>query len=165
MSEEREPVKTLVTPVKVDYEYTPGVASERFLLGLKQGKLLGAACDECGRVYIPSRGACPRCAAPTSKIRELPHKGTIITLTVVRVPSENIQVELPYCVASILLDGADISMNGLIQECPFEDVHIGMRVEAVWKPESEWDYSMGNIKYFRPIDEPDVPFEQIKEYS
>lgn len=165
MSEEREPVMTLITPVRVDYEYTPGIASERFLLGLKEGKLLGAACDECGRVYIPTRGACPRCAVPTSDIRELAHKGTIITLTIVRVPSANIDVELPYCVASILLDGADISLTGLIQECPFEDIRIGMRVDAVWRPEAEWDYSMGNIKYFRPIDEPDVPFEQIKEYS
>jgi uncharacterized OB-fold protein len=165
MSAEQEPVTRIVTPVRVDYEYTPGVASERFLFGLKEGKLLGAACDECGRVYIPSRGACPRCAAPTSEIRELAHKGTIITLTVVRVPSDNIDVELPYCVASILLDGADISLNGLIQECPMEDVRIGMRVEAVWKPEAEWDYSMANVKYFRPIDEPDVPFDEIKEYS
>jgi uncharacterized OB-fold protein len=165
MSEEQEPVTRIITPVKVDYEYTPGVTSERFLLGLKQGKLLGAACDECGRVYIPPRGACPRCAVPTSKIRELAHKGTIITLTIVRVPSDNIDVELPYCAASILLDGADISMTGLIQECPFEEVRIGMRVEAVWKPEAEWDYSSANIKYFRPIDEPDVPFDEIKEYS
>ena len=47
MSAEREPVKVLVTPVKVDYTYTPGIASEKFLLGLKQGKLLGVAgCSE-----------------------------------------------------------------------------------------------------------------------
>ena len=42
-----------------------------------------------------------------------------------------------------------------------EEVHIGQRVQAVWKPESEWDYSMDNIRYFKPIDEPNVPFEKI----
>ena len=67
-------------------------------------------------------------------------------------------------VANILLDGADISFTGLLQECPMEDVRVGMRVEAVWRDSSEWDYSSENIKYFRPIDEPDVPFEDIKEY-
>ena len=46
-----------------------------------------------------------------------------------------------------------------------KDVRIGMRLEAVWRPESEWDYNLSNIKYFRPIDEPDVPFDEIKEYS
>ena len=81
------------------------------------------------------------------------------------MPSENITVDLPYCAANILLDGADISLTGLIQECKPEDVRIGMRLEAVWIPESEWDYNLSNIKYFRPIDEPDVPFDEIKEYS
>ncbi len=165
MSEAPDPVTSIVTPVRVDYTYTPGISQSKFLLGLKQGKLLGGTCDECGRVYVPSRGACPRCARPTSTFKEVADNGTVITLTIVRVPSENIDVPLPYCVASILLDGADISMNGLIQECELADVRIGMRVQAVWKPESEWDYDMANIKHFRPIDEPDVPFEQIKEYS
>jgi uncharacterized OB-fold protein len=165
MSEEREPVKTLITPVRVNYTYTPGMASERFLRGVKQGKLLGAACDSCGRVYVPPRGACPRCASPTSTEKEVAHKGTVVTYSVVRVPSANIDVELPYCGANILLDGADISIMGLIQECKMEDVRIGMRVEAVWRPESEWEYNLSNIKYYRPIDEPDVPFDEIKEYS
>jgi uncharacterized OB-fold protein len=165
MSEEQEPVTRIVTPVHIEYEYTPGVASEKFLRGVKQGKLMGQACDECGRVYVPPRGACPRCAAPTSKEVELAHKGTVVTFCVVRVPSENITVDLPYCAANILLDGADISLTGLIQECKPEDVRIGMRLEAVWIPESEWDYNLSNIKYFRPIDEPDVPFDEIKEYS
>ena len=165
MSAEQKPVTHIVTPVRIEYEYTPGIASDRYLRGLKQGKLLGAACDECGRVYIPPRGSCPRCAAPTSRVKEVKHTGTVVTYCVVRVPSENITVDLPYCAANILLDGADISFTGLLQECAMEDVRIGMRVEAVWIPEAEWDYNMSNIKYFRPIDEPDVPFEEIKEYS
>ncbi len=165
MSEEREPVTRIVTPVRVAYTYTPGIASERFLRGCKEGKLLGGICDACGRVYIPSRGACPRCAAPTSKFQELSDQGTIITFCIVRVPAENIAVDLPYCTASILLDGADISFTGLIQGCPFEDVRIGMRVQAIWKPESEWDYSVGNIEHFHPLDEPDIPFKDLKGYS
>ncbi len=40
-------------------------------------------------------------------------------------------------------------------------MHIGQRVQAVWRPQEEWDYAMDNIRYFRPIDEPDVPPEQI----
>ena len=165
MSEEHEPVTRLITPVRVEYTYTPGATSERFLRGIKEGKIIGAACDACGRVYVPPRGACPRCASPTSTEKEVAQKGTVVTFSVVRVPSENIDVELPYCGANILLDGADISIMGLIQECQMEDVRIGMRVEAVWKPKEEWEYNLANIKYYRPIDEPDVAFDVIKEYS
>ena len=159
-----EPTTNIVTPVRVEYTYTPGRAATRYLHGLKQGKFLGQASDSSGLVYIPPRGACPRDGVPTSREVEVSGKGTVVALTIVRVPSENIKVELPYCTANILLDGADISFTGLLQECPMEDVRVGMRVEAVWRDSSEWDYSSENIKYFRPIDEPDVPFEDIKEY-
>lgn len=164
-ADEEEPISSIVTPVHVEYTYTPGVAATRYLHGLKQGKLLGQASDTSGLVYIPPRGACPRDGVPTSREVEVSDQGTVVTLTVVRVPSANIDVELPYCVASILLDGADISFTGLIQECSLEDVRIGMRVEAVWRDSSEWDYSSENIRYFRPNGEPDVPFDEIKEYS
>ena len=38
---------------------------------------------------------------------------------------------------------------------------LGQRVKAVWKAEEEWDYAMDNIRYFKPIDEPDVPLDMI----
>ncbi|MAI26788.1 MAG: DNA-binding protein [Spirochaeta sp.] len=159
-----DPTTDIVTPVHVEYTYTPGKAASRYLRGLKQGKILGQASDSSGLVYVPPRGACPRDGVPTSREVEVSSKGTVVALTIVRVPSENIKVDLPYCTANILLDGADQSFTGLLQECSLEDVRIGMRVEAVWRDASEWDYSSENIKHFRPIDEPDLPFEDIKEY-
>lgn len=165
MSEEQEPVTKLVTPVRAEYTYRPGVAATRYLNAMAEGRILGQACDSCGRVYVPARGACPRCGVPTTKEVDLADKGTVVTLTVVRVPSENIRVDLPYCVANILLDGADISFTGLIQECPLEDVRIGMRVEAVWKDRSDWGPTSENILYWKPSGEPDVPYDQIRGVS
>ena len=159
-----EATTDIVTPVHVEYTYSPGKAASRYLHGLKEGKIVGQASDSSGLVYVPPRGACPRDGVPTSREVEVSSKGTVVTLTIVRVPSENIKVELPYCTANILLDGADQSFTGLLQECNLDEVRIGMRVEAVWRDPSEWDYSSENIKHFRPIDEPDVPFEEIKEY-
>ena len=40
-------------------------------------------------------------------------------------------------------------------EVDLEKVHIGMRVEAVWKPREEWEYSFENIAWFRPIEKND----------
>ncbi len=164
-SEEREPVTGIVTPVRAEYTYRPGIAAAKYLRAIAKGKLLGQACDSCGRVYVPARGACPRCGVPTTKEVELADRGTVVSLTVVRVPSENIQVELPYCVANIKLDGADIAFTGLIQECAMEDVRLGMRVEAVWKDPSEWEPTSENILYWKPSGEPDVPFEEIRGVS
>jgi uncharacterized OB-fold protein len=162
---EREPVKSIVTPVYLAYRYTPGTASERFLRGIAQGKLMGQRCPRCEKVYVPPRGSCPRCGVATTEEVEVADKGTVVTYSIVRVPSQNIQIDLPYAAAHVLLDGADIAFQGLIQECPVEDVRMGMRVQAAWKPREEWGPTFENIRYFRPIDEPDVPYERFKEFA
>jgi len=92
-------------------------------------------------------------------------RGTVVTLTVVRVPSTNISIDLPYVAAHVLLDGADIAFQGLLGDCPVEEARMGMRVQAVWRPREEWGTTFENIRYFRPTDEPDVPYEQYKEFA
>jgi hypothetical protein len=161
----QDPVSMIVMPVRCEYNYTPGAATQKFLRAMEKGKIVGQACEGCGKVYVPPRGACGRCGKATRREVEVKDTGTVVSFCIVRVPSQNIEVELPYVAANIVLDGADISFSALIQECPYDEVRIGMRVQGVWKPESEWTTSMSNISYFRPLDEPDVPFDQIKEIS
>ena len=64
--------------------------------------------------------------------------------------------------ATILLDGADIGIFHLVQEVPAEEVHMGMRVEAVWDDERR--PTLESISYFKPSGEPDAPFESYKDY-
>jgi uncharacterized OB-fold protein len=164
MSDEKKSINAIVTPTRLEYDISPGMASTRFLLGVQAGRLLGQRCPECSKVYVPARGSCPRCGVLTEEEVEVDDKGTVTTFCVVRVPSENIDLPLPYTAAHILLDGADIPFFALIQECEAEEVRMGMRVEAVWAPKEEWGPTLANIRYFRPIDEPDVPFDDFKEH-
>ena len=164
-SETREPVRSIVTPVRLEYNYTPGTASTRCLRAIAEKRLVGQRCPETGRVYFPPRGSSPTHGVPTVEDVEVADKGTVVSYSIVRVPSDNIDVELPYVAANICLDGADISFTGLLQEVKWDEMRLGMRVKAVWKPESEWTTSMNNMEYFVPLDEPVVPFEKIKEIS
>ena len=164
MSDEKKPVKAIVTPTRLEYDVSPGTAATRFLRGMQSGRILGQRCPECHKVYVPARGSCPRCGVLTQEEVEVADKGTVTTFCIVRVPSSNIDLPLPYTAGQILLDGADIPFLALIQECEAAEVRMGMRVEAVWKPREEWGPSLGNIRYFRPINEPDVPFEKFKEH-
>ncbi len=159
-----EPVTRIETPMHLEYDYTAGVATSRFLRGIGQGKILGQRCPSCSSVYVPPRGSCPRCAVPTEEEVELSDKGTITTFAIVRVPSENISVPLPFASVHVLLDGADVPMFSIVQECPLEDVRIGMRVQASWVPKDQLGPTLESIRYFAPIDEPDVPFEQLQEH-
>ncbi len=155
------PVKSIVTPTHLVYEYTVAGAHAEFLHQIGQGRLVGQRCPECGKVYCPPSGACARCGVATSQWVDVADRGTVTTFCIVRVPSENIEQKLPYCAANILLDGSDLVFIALVQECEAADVRIGMRVEAVWRPRSEWAPTFENIRYFRPSDEPDVPIEKL----
>jgi uncharacterized OB-fold protein len=96
---------------------------------------------------------------------EVKDTGTVVTYSVIRVPSENIHFELPYVCISVLLDGAGVPMFHVLQNCPLEDVRIGMRVKAKWVPDDQLTPNITSIEYFEPSGEPDVPYEQIKEHT
>ncbi len=157
-----ELVRSVRTPASMQYKYTAGQATTRFLQGIAQGKILGERAPG-GKVYVPSRGADPELGQPTSEQVELPHTGTLTSFCIVNVAFYGQGMEIPYTSGLILLDGADLPMMHLLQEVDVNDVRIGMRLEAVWADESEWSPNLDSIKYFRPIDEPDVEVVQPGE--
>lgn len=156
--------RTLSTPIHIDYSFTAGHAQSRWLKGLTEGRFLGQRCPACGKVYVPPRGSCPTDGVPTTEEVELGNTGTVTTYCVVNVPFAGQQIELPYICAQILLDGANLSFMGLIQEVQPDQVRMGMRVEAVWRDRSEWGPTLANVKHFRPTGEPDAPYETYEEY-
>ncbi len=153
------PVEGIETPIELTYHYTPGGATARFLRELKEGRILGQRCPECHNVIVPARGACARCGVPTEESVELPDRGTVTTFCVVHIPVPGSAVKPPFVCATILLDGADIGFFHLIGEISPDKVRPGMRVEAVWKPREEWDYTLENIRFFKPSGEPDVDLD------
>ena len=162
--DEAPDVTLIRTPVSLDYDYSAGESASRFLRAIEQGKLLGQRCPVDGRVYFPSRGSCPQHAVTFGdETVELSDKGTIVTFSIVRVPSANIPLELPYITVNVLLDGADTILMHVL-DANLDAVHMGMRVQAVWKPREEWTTSTANILYFRPIDEPDADYDRYREH-
>jgi uncharacterized OB-fold protein len=159
-----ELVKSITTLVSLDYDYVTGRAQSRFLRGIAEGKILGQRCTECRRVYVPSRGACPRCAVPTEEEVQVADKGTVTTFCIVRVPSENLAFTPPYACIAVLLDGANIPFNHVLQESALEDVRMGMRVQAVWAAKADLGPSMTSIRYFKPLAEPDTEYDSFKEH-
>jgi uncharacterized protein len=154
-----EQVTMITTPIRLGYQHTASAEESRYLLGLRDGKIIGQRCPACQKVYVPPRGACPTDGVPTTTDVELPDRGTVTTFCVVNVPFQGQRVPTPYVAAAILLDGADIAFQHLILECPPDEVRMGMRVEAVWKPREQWGTTSENIDHFRPNGEPDAPYE------
>ena len=54
-----EPVRSVRTPASLEYVYTAGVATTRFLKGIAEGKILGERAPG-GKVYVPVPRRRPR---------------------------------------------------------------------------------------------------------
>jgi hypothetical protein len=161
---EVEPVRSISTPASVHYRFTAGAATSRFLRGIAQKRILGERCPVCGQVYVPPRGSCPVDGVATREQVELGHTATITSFCVVNVQFYGQAMDLPYVSALVLPDGADIELFGLIQEIPYDEVRMGMRVEAVWVDDADLGPTLESIKWWRPTGEPDADRETYKDY-
>lgn len=152
MTDAREPVTGIEVPIYLDYEFTAGAALARFLASIREGRIVGQRCPGCASVYVPPRGSCSRCGIPTEEEVEVKDTGVIEAFTIVHIPIPGNPIKPPFIAASILLDGTDMACLHLVSEVPTEQVHVGMRVRAVWKPREEWDYTFENIAWFKPAE-------------
>ncbi len=157
-------VTQIVTPVRLAYDYAASPEESRFFRGLAEGRILGQRCPTCHKVYVPPRGACPVDGVPTTDEVELPDRGTVTTFCIVNVPFLGQKIVPPYVSAYVLLDGADIAFLHLILDADADEVRMGMRVEAVWRPRDEWGTTIENISHFRPTGEPDADYETYKQH-
>lgn len=161
MSDKEEMITDINVSIVHKYNFTAGASTTRFLFQLKKGVLTGQRCPSCSNVYCPPKGACASCGVATEDEVALSNKATIESFTIVAIPIPNNPIKPPFIVANLIPDGANISLTHLLSECVNEEVYKGQRVQAVWKPEQEWGHDMGNIRYYKPLDEPDVPLDMI----
>lgn len=153
MSDAIGPVTGIEVPINLQYEFTAGAALTRFLTRIREGRIIGERCPLCSNVYVPPRGSCSRCGIETAETVELPDTGIIESFTIVHIPLPGNPIKPPFIAANIRLDGADIAFLHLVSEVPNEQVKVGMRVQAVWKPREQWTHTFENISWFKPVEE------------
>ncbi len=162
--ESDEQVTGIIVPIELDYVYAASPEESLFYSSVAEGKLVGQRCPTCQKVYIPPRSACPADGTPTREEVELSDSGTITTFCIVNVPFLGQRITPPYVSAYVLLDGADIALLHLILDIPADEVRMGMRVKAVWKPREEWGTTIENISHFAPTGEPDAEYDTYKQH-
>lgn len=133
--------------------FSAGAVGSRFLIALRdKGKILGTRCAACNRVYVPARSVCKDCFAQLDEWVEVSDKGTVLTYTIDNDSKPVIQpTEPPIVYAIIQLDGADTGFVHMLGEVAPEELAVGMRVKAVFKPKKEREASILDIKCFKPI--------------
>ncbi|MFX1474080.1 MAG: Zn-ribbon domain-containing OB-fold protein [Promethearchaeota archaeon] len=137
----------------VKYAWTAGIAYGRFLEELKNGKIIGRRCRECERILVPPRMFCEQCFRPTDEWVYVKDTGRINTFSLSYLDADARRIKTPIPVAVIDIDGASPGIGILhkLGNVDPEKVYIGMRVRAVWKPATQREGSVTDIKYWEPI--------------
>jgi uncharacterized OB-fold protein len=141
--------------MKADFAWDTGIAIASYLAGLKEGYLLGGYCQTCRKTVIPPRTVCEWCYRPMDSYVRLEDTGTVNTFSLCYVTWDVKRIKEPELPAVIEIDGAS-PLHGIMHklgEVDPEDVHIGMRVKAVWKDPEDREGAITDILYFKPFEE------------
>lgn len=80
---------------------------------LKEDRLLGLKCQECGTITMPPKITCSKCQGTQLEVVQLSGKGTVRTFTTIFVPPEGREAEAPYVVVLVELDEGPWLMGNL----------------------------------------------------
>jgi len=118
---------------------TPAPTIESFYKFCAERKLMGVKCNRCKKITVPPRSVCPRCGGYELMWTELPGRGKLVTYTVIHFPPAQFQALAPYPIGIVeLAEGA--RLPGMIRNVKFEDLKIGMELQADFETStsSEW---------------------------
>jgi uncharacterized OB-fold protein len=132
--------------------YCAGKIGSLFYTMLRdEEKILGVKCARCNKVFWPPRETCGRCFSKLSEadMVEIGPNGTLETFTLVTYKERIHPREAPFVYGIIRLDGADTGMAHFIDEVPYEELKIGMKVRPVFSEERRGNIL--DIKHFKPL--------------
>jgi len=137
------------------YAWSAGEAMSRFLQELQNGRFIARTCHKCERILFPPRMFCEECFRPTDEWTYIHDTGTIETFSVSYLDTDAKRIAEPILVGVVSLDGASprMGMMHYFGEMTKDDIRIGMRVKAEWKPAAERRGSVLDVRYFRPVRE------------
>lgn len=146
---------------KARYNYAAGEALGRFLAGLREGRILGAVCGRCGRVFVPPRAYCSYCFRPVDDWIEARDEGVVVTAVASYIEATRARAEKARVVGVVRLDVPGYKFDdhffpGLMHYICADDEAVksmrifGMRVKARWRRPEERAGSITDIECFEP---------------
>jgi len=135
------------------YSWAAGQAMSRFLEEMQAGRLIARKCHACARTLFPPRMFCEQCFRPTDEWVPVKDTGRIETFSISYLDRDAKRITEPIFVGVVSVDGASplMGMMHYFGEVTKESIHIGMKVEAKWRPPEQRVGSVLDIEYWRPV--------------
>jgi uncharacterized OB-fold protein len=108
---------------------------ESFYSFVKEKKLMGAKCNNCGRISMPPRPMCTNCHSRELTWQELPKQGILLTYTVIHVAPDRFSDLTPYAVGIVEMK-ENTRLPGAIRGIDPKDLKVGMRLNIAFEQEA-----------------------------
>jgi uncharacterized OB-fold protein len=96
---------------------------------LKEGRVMGTQCKDCGLKFFPPRSDCHRCLTSNMSWFEVSGTGKLMSYSKLGFAPIGFGDDLPYAIA--LLDYGDYKVFGRIAgDLPEKDIQIGMEMKT-----------------------------------
>ncbi|MBM4429237.1 MAG: Zn-ribbon domain-containing OB-fold protein [Chloroflexi bacterium] len=138
--------------IPLQSRYTYGLAGENFFREiLENARFMGTRCSKCHFTYVPPTIYCERCLSKLEEWVEVSTEGVVQSFTVLLVAPDGSPLDEPEVLALVQLDGADSMLVHRLGKVDWDELAIGMRVKAVFKPPRKREGSISDIVHFVPV--------------
>ena len=102
-------------------------------------RLEAKKCTGCGKVHFPPRLICDACRCREFEDTTLPREGKVLTWTVIYVPPPRFDLEAPYVVAIVELEGGarqdagQVRLTCQVVDCDPDELAVDVPVELVFR--------------------------------
>jgi uncharacterized OB-fold protein len=111
--------------------YAPHTKVAEFARHLKNGRLVGTKCAECGATTFPPRADCAECMSPQFEFVDVSGKGTLHTFTTIVAAPTGFEHLAPYVLGLVDLDDGGRALAWIGPTVNAEDIEIGMELQVV----------------------------------
>jgi uncharacterized OB-fold protein len=130
-----------------------------FAVHLKDGRLMGSVCSDCGFASFPPRADCPECLSGSFEFSERSGRGTIYTYSTIAAAPTGFDDEVPYTVAVVDLEEGGRLLGWIGETIPDDEAAIGMEIQVVPRIFEELE----EIKVFYTIERPGTTWGKVPE--
>lgn len=116
--------------------------------GMKEKKIRGIKCQQCGTVYVPGPTYCRKCFIDIDEVAEAADTGEVMSFTVEMADVRGNPLDEFRVSAMIKLDGCDTWFVGTIIGIDWQDVKVGMKVKTIWVDDPQG--TLSDIEHFEP---------------
>ena len=129
--------------IPLEWKYTAGVAGDRFLQLLKQGKIMASHCKNCNKLFLPPKIFCKDCFVQVDDWKDVPvDGGYVYSFTALKTDSGKRET-----IVIVKYSGVEGGLLGKFRSGK-EEPKINMKVKAVFRQKHARRGSISDIEYF-----------------